>query len=85
MRRDIYAEKLLSVQVRRELMRSGLDISRAEVVSSGGVVSLYGVIARARGDYSGESLESKLQRALERVRRLPGVRDVVIHARMREG
>ncbi len=85
MRRDIYGEKLLSVQVRRELNRAGIDISRTEVVTSGGIVSLYGWIARARGDYSGESLEAKLQRALERVRRIPGIRDVVVHARLREG
>lgn len=85
MRRDIAHEKQAAMQVRREFNRAGLDISRMEAVcSGGGVVSIYGWIRKAKGDKSGESVASKVERVIERVKRLPAIRDVVIYARIRE-
>lgn len=84
MRRPIEAEKQIAMNVRREFNRAMLDISRLEVVSYGGTITLYGWIRRAKGDVSEESVESRVQRVIERVKRLPGVRDVVNYARIRE-
>ncbi len=84
MPRDIAAEKQLAMQVRREFNRAGLDISRMEVVSVSGNISIYGWIRRAKGDVSGESVEAKVNRLIDRIKRMPGVRDVVNYARIRE-
>ncbi|MCS7263768.1 MAG: BON domain-containing protein [Armatimonadetes bacterium] len=84
MPRDIAAEKQLAMQVRREFNRAGLDISRMEVVSVGGNITLYGWIKRARGDVSNESVEARVNRLIERIKRMPGVRDVINYARIRE-
>lgn len=82
--RDIASEKQLALQVRREFNRAGLDISRLEVVSSGGNISLYGWIRRAKGDVSGESVEARVQRLIDRIKRMPGVRDIASYVRIRE-
>lgn len=84
MPRDIAAEKQLAMQVRREFNRAGLDISRMEVVSVSGNISIYGWIRRAKGDVSGESVEARVNRLIERIKRMPGVRDVINYARIRE-
>lgn len=82
--RDIAAEKQLAMHVRREFNKAGLDISQMDVVSIRGNISIYGWIRRARGDISRESVEAKVNRLIERIKRLSGVRDVVIYARIRE-
>ncbi len=82
--RDIAHEKQLALQVRREFSRAGLDISRLEVISSGGNISLYGWIRRAKGDVSDESVTARVQRLIDRIKRMPGIRDVVSYARIRE-
>lgn len=84
MPRDIAAEKQLAMQVRREFNRAGLDISRMEVVSVGGNISIYGWIRRAKSDTSGESVEARVKRLIDRIKRMPGVRDVINYARIRE-
>ncbi len=84
MPRDIAHEKQLAMLVRREFNRAGLDISRMEVVSVGGTISIYGWIRRAKGDVSEESVESRVKRLIDRIKRMPGVRDVVNYARIRE-
>lgn len=84
MPRDIAAEKQLAMQVRREFNRAGLDISRMEVISVSGNISIYGWIRRAKGDVSGESVEARVNRLIERIKRMPGVRDVINYARIRE-
>ncbi|MER3500214.1 MAG: hypothetical protein IMHGJWDQ_002284 [Candidatus Fervidibacter sp.] len=84
MPRDIAHEKQLAMLVRREFNRAGLDISRMEVVSVGGTISIYGWIRRAKGDVSEESVESRVKRLIDRLKRMPGVRDVVNYARIRE-
>lgn len=84
MPRDIASEKQLAMQVRREFNRAGLDISRMDVVSVGGNITIYGWIKRARGDISKESVEARVNRLIERIKRIPGVRDVVNYARIRE-
>ncbi len=85
MPRDIAHDKQMAIQIRREFNRAGLDISRLEVVCVSGNISLYGWIRRARGDVSNESVEARVQRLIDRIKRLPGVRDVVNYARIREG
>jgi predicted RND superfamily exporter protein len=55
-----------------------------EVVSVGGNISIYGWIRRAKGDVSEESVESRVKRLIDRIKRMPGVRDVVLYARIRE-
>jgi len=75
----------MAMQIRREFNRAGLDISRLEVVCVSGNISLYGWIRRAKGDVSNESVEARVQRLIDRIKRLPGVRDVVNYARIREG
>ncbi len=85
MPRDIAHDKQMAMQIRREFNRAGLDISRLEVVCVSGNISLYGWIRRARGDVSNESVEARVQRLIDRIKRLPGVRDVVNYARIREG
>ncbi len=84
MPRDIAHEKQLAMQVRREFLRAGLDISRMEVVCFGGNVSIYGWIRRARSDVSDESVEARVKRLIDRIKRMPGIRDVVNYARIRE-
>lgn len=85
MPRDIAHDKQMAMQIRREFLRAGLDISRLEVVNVAGNVSLYGWIARAKGDKSADSVEARVQRVIDRIKRLPGIRDVVNYARIREG
>jgi osmotically-inducible protein OsmY len=84
MPRDIAHDKQVAMQIRREFNRAGLDISRLEVVCVSGTISLYGWIRRAKGDVSNDSVEARVQRIIDRVKRLPGVRDVVNYARIRE-
>ncbi|MCS7191730.1 MAG: BON domain-containing protein [Armatimonadetes bacterium] len=84
MPRDIAAEKQIAMQVRREFNRAGLDISRLEVVNIGGNITLYGWIRRAKGDVSKESVEARVNRLIDRIKRMPGVRDVTNNARIRE-
>ncbi len=84
MPRDITHDKQMAMQIRREFNRAGLDISRLEVVCVSGNISLYGWIRRAKGDVSNDSVEARVQRIIDRVKRLPGVRDVVNYARIRE-
>jgi hypothetical protein len=84
MPRDIAHDKQVAMQIRREFNRAGLDISRLEVVCVSGNISLYGWIRRAKGDVSNDSVEARVQRIIDRVKRLPGVRDVVSYARIRE-
>ncbi|MFA0757432.1 MAG: hypothetical protein PVTTEEND_002131 [Candidatus Fervidibacter sp.] len=84
MPRDIAHDKQMAMQIRREFNRAGLDISRLEVVCVSGNISLYGWIRRAKGDVSNDSVEARVQRIIDRVKRLPGVRDVVNYARIRE-
>jgi osmotically-inducible protein OsmY len=84
MPRDIAHDKQVAMQIRREFNRAGLDISRLEVVCVSGNISLYGWIRRAKGDVSKDSVEARVQRIIDRVKRLPGVRDVVNYARIRE-
>ncbi|MDT7898049.1 MAG: hypothetical protein OXFUSZZB_000482 [Candidatus Fervidibacter sp.] len=84
MPRDIAHDKQVAMQIRREFNRAGLDISRLEVVCVSGNISLYGWIRRAKGDVSNDSVEARVQRIIDRVKRLPGVRDVVNYARIRE-
>jgi osmotically-inducible protein OsmY len=84
MPRDIAHDKQVAMQIRREFNRAGLDISRLEVVCVSGNISLYGWIRRAKGDVSNDSVEARAQRIIDRVKRLPGVRDVVNYARIRE-
>ncbi len=84
MPRDIAHDKHMAMQIRREFNRAGLDISRLEVVCVSGNISLYGWIRRAKGDVSNDSVEARVQRIIDRVKRLPGVRDVVNYARIRE-
>ncbi|GBC97569.1 hypothetical protein HRbin17_00056 [bacterium HR17] len=85
MPRDIAHDKQTAMQVRREFLRAGLDISRLEVVNVSGNISLYGWIGRAKGDTSTDSVEARIQRVIDRIKRMPGVRDVVNYARVREG
>ena len=85
MPRDIAHDKQVAMQVRREFNRAGLDISRLEVVCVAGNISLYGWIGRAKGDVSRDSVEARVQRVIDRIKRMPGVRDVVNYARIREG
>jgi predicted aconitase with swiveling domain len=85
MPRDIAHDKQVAMQIRREFNRAGLDISRLEVVCVSGNISLYGWIRRAKGDVSNDSVEARVQRVIDRIKRMPGVRDVVNYARIREG
>ncbi len=84
MPRDIASEKQLALQVRREFIRAGLDISRMEVISVGGNVTIYGWIRKAKGDISKESVEARVNRLIDQIKRLPGVRGVANYARIRE-
>ena len=84
MPRDIAHEKQLAMQVRREFLRAGLDISRMEVVCFGGNVSIYGWIRRSRSDVSNARVASRVKRLIDRLKRMPGIRDVSNYARIRE-
>lgn len=74
----------LVTKVRREFNKANLDISRLQVVNYRGTISLYGWIVRAKGDKSEESVQERVTRVIERLKRFPEIRDIVNYARVRD-
>ena len=79
--------KVIAMHARNEFSRSSLDISRMDIACLHGVVNVYGWIGRLRGDNSEDeedTVQGRIEKASERIKRIPGVREIVVYARIRE-
>lgn len=70
-------DKQLAIRARHAIARSPMDISELSITSSRGMIELNGKVKKL-GKGAGEiSLEKEFRRAVDMVRAVPGVKDVV--------